>query len=953
MRRILPGLAVVVLGIGLAAFPRLLTSRTTSGPDFVHFESGHVHPVDLTPSRERLVVVNTADNRLSVFDITGVTPVRLAEIAVGMEPISVRCLDDSTAWVVNQLSDNVSVVDLNAMHVRATLRTGDEPMDVIFAGASSQAYVSVAGEDVVRVYDSSTLAEVTTIPVKGHRPRSLVKSADGSKVYVAIFDAGNRTTVLGPEKVAPDSMPSGTGFGTGGDIEYPRNGTLPTPPHVGLIVLQAAFDNNYYDMWGNLWSNRAKYKFFEQDVVVIGTGSNTVTAAFGDLGSHHFAMAVNPFDGKLGIAGTLARNEQRFEPRLNAYLVETNMYFVTPAGAKTIRVLNPHIATYFTNPLGTQAERDSALGIPTGMAADVNAAGDTARMYVTSLATNKVGVLNPNSAGAPSMVRARIPTVEGPTGVAVDRAGNRLFVVGRFRGELQTLNLSTFASLDVSSIGFDPTPDEIVNGRRFLYGGFTSGHGDQSCATCHIYGDTDNMSWNLGNPPGNFENGIPPLEGHDPEKGPLMTQTLRGHINTGKLHWRADRNNFSSFNGAFVSLMGHGAPLADSQMTALRDFASALVFPPNPNQNLDRTYPDAPLGQPSATRGAMLFQTLAVGAGGETCNDCHTAVNFGSGTNGAVIPDDSLLHHPAVQDQDLKVPHLRNLYTKTGFKDSTGNFNKRGFGYGRDGSVDNLDRFLGNPGFTLGATQAQADSNRADLIAYLMAFDTGMPPAIGRQITFYGPNNSDPDDMSTLDTLVSQADIGDIELVAKGRVADQARGWEYLGGQLWRSDRGTELQITTADLRAMGGAGTEITFMGVPMGTGHRMGVDRDRDGYLDRDELDNGSDPGDPNSTPTLAAIGPGGAGRAAFSIGPNPFREWAEIRFAMPRRGEVDATVYDIMGREVSRLADGRMLEAGEQVLRWDGRVRDGRAAGPGVYFVRVQTPQQTWNRAVVRLR
>lgn len=953
MRRFVPGLAVVVLALGLASFPRLLKSRTTAAPDFVHFESAHVHPIDMTPSRDRLVVVNTADNRVSVFDITGVAPVRIAEIPVGMEPISVRCKDDSTAWVVNQLSDDVSIVDLNIMHTRATIRTGDEPMDVVFAGGSSQAYVSVAGEDVVRVYDSSTLAEVSTIPVKGQRPRSLTKSADGSKVYVAIFDAGNRSTVLGPEKVAPDSMPSGIGFGTGGDIEYPRNGALPTPPHVGLIVLQAAFDNNYYDMWGNVWSNRVKYKFFEQDVVVIGTSSNTVTDAYGDLGSHHFAMAVNPFDGKLAVAGTLARNEQRYEPRLNGYLVETNMYFVTTAGAKTIRVLNPQVTTYFTSPLGTQAERDSALGIPTGLAADVNAAGDTARMYVTSLATNRIGVLNPNAAGAPSMVRGRIPTVEGPTGVAVDRTGNRLFVVGRFRNQLQTLNLSTFASIDVASIGFDPTPDEIVNGRRFLYGGFTSGHGEQSCATCHLFGDTDNMSWNLGNPTANYENGIPPLEGHDPEKGPLMTQTLRGHINTGKLHWRADRNNFSSFNGAFVSLMGHGAQLPDSQMTAFRDFASALVFPPNPNENLDRTYPDAPLGQPSAARGATLFQTLAVGLGGETCNDCHTATNFGSGTDGTIIPDDSLLHHPAVQDQDLKVPHLRNLYTKTGFKDSTGHFNKRGFGYGHDGSVDNLDTFLSNPGFTLGVTQAQADSNRADLVAYLMAFDTGMAPAVGRQITFDGTNNDDPGDVSTLDTLVSQANLGNIELIAKGRVAGEARGFEYIGGGQWRSDRATEFKRTTAEIRALGGIGSELTVMGVAPGTGNRMGIDRDRDGYYDRDELDNASDPGDPSSTPNIAGVGEGDAGRAAFSIGPNPFRESTEIRFALPRRGAVDATVFDVMGREINRLADGRLFEAGQQALSWDGRASSGRAAGPGVYFVRVKTPQRTWNRTIVRLR
>jgi len=342
-----------------------------------------------------------------------------------------------------------------------------------------------------------------------------------------------------------------------------------------------------------------------------------------------------------------------------------------------------------------------------------------------------------------------------------------------------------------------------------------------------------------------------------------------------------------------------------------------------------------------------------VGLGGETCNDCHTATNFGPGTNGTEIPDDSLLHNPAVQDQDLKVPQLRNLYTKTGFKDSTGHFNKRGFAYGHDGSVDNLDRFLSNPGFTLGPTQAHIDSNRADLVAYLLAFDTGMAPGVGRQVTFDGTNNNDPGDAATLDSLVLEADVGDIDLIAKGRVDGLARGFEYAGSGLWRSDRASELKRSTAEMRALGGIGGELTVMGVPPGTGTRMGIDRDRDGYADRDELDNGADPSDASSTPVLADAGGAGAGHLDFSIGPNPFHDATEIRFSLPRRGEVDATVFDIMGREVRRLAAGQLFEAGAQSLRWDGRVNGGRAAGPGVYFVRVKTDQRTWNRTIVRLR
>jgi hypothetical protein len=37
----------------------------------------------------------------------------------------------------------------------------------------------------------------------------------------------------------------------------------------------------------------------------------------------------------------------------------------------------------------------------------------------------------------------------------------------------------------------------------------------------------------------------------------------------------------------------------------------------------------------------------------------------------------------------------------------------------------------------------------------------------------------------------------------------------------------------------------------VPPGSGFRIGIDRDGDGYANRDELLWGSDPADPSSTP------------------------------------------------------------------------------------------------------
>ena len=51
-----------------------------------------------------------------------------------------------------------------------------------------------------------------------------------------------------------------------------------------------------------------------------------------------------------------------------------------------------------------------------------------------------------------------------------------------------------------------------------------------------------------------------------------------------------------------------------------------------------------------------------------------------------------------------------------------------------------------------------------------------------------------------------------------------------------------------------------------------------------------------------------------------PNPFNPTTQIRFALPEATEVLLTVYDVMGREVARLAEGRM-EAGVHRVSFGG--------------------------------
>jgi len=185
-------------------------------------------------------------------------------------------------------------------------------------------------------------------------------------------------------------------------------------------------------------------------------------------------------------------------------------------------------------------------------------------------------------------------------------------------------------------------------------------------------------------------------------------------------------------------------------------------------------------------------------------------------------------------------------------------------------------------------------------------------------------------------------------------VAGQPRGWLYLGADQWESDKAAEPSITTAQLIALAGPGSEVTISGVPAGSGQRMGLDRDRDGYRDGDELDAHSDPANPASTP--ANVGVAGATGPAMGlrmVRPNPFRGEAEVEFALAAPGPVDLRVYDVAGREVRALLHGERLPAGIQHARWDGRGADGAPVRAGIYYVRLKLAGREWARSVVRVR
>jgi hypothetical protein len=126
-----------------------------------------------------------------------------------------------------------------------------------------------------------------------------------------------------------------------------------------------------------------------------------------------------------------------------------------------------------------------------------------------------------------------------------------------------------------------------------------------------------------------------------------------------------------------------------------------------------------------------------------------------------------------------------------------------------------------------------------------------------------------------------------------------------------------------------------------------RVELDQDGDGRLEVVQA-YGVIVGEPGVLDVLPLPAPS---RLEFSIHPNPFSEKATIALALSAPEMVGIRVFDIAGRLVQTLMEGK-LQAGRHTIEWDGRDAGGRLVSNGVYFVRVAHGNQRLTRRFVRM-
>ena len=736
------------------------TTVPTPGNNYTLFETLQVRPLALSPNGQLLFACNTPDNRLEIYKIEPSGLHSVASVSVGLEPVAVAVRNQNEVWVVNHLSDSVSIVKVSASgnsHVVRTLLVGDEPRDIVFAhdrafittahrGQNSDdpdLFNPAAGRADVWVFDANNLGSSAggdragKVTLFADTPRALAVSPDGNTVYAAPFFSGNQTTVVSADAVrhvyAADMLNPNV-------IAMPG---LPPQPVTGLIVKYK--NGHWLDAYGANFDAWVRVSLPDYDVFAIDATTLAQTAAIPHVGTTLFNMAVNPATGKVFVTNTEAHNDVRFEgPRpgsVRGQIVDSRISVVDPSsGAVTHNNLNSHIVN---------GEGDATLS--RAFPQDLAFTHDGSTLYAVAQGSAKL-VWYPSSAleagtAAPTAGNQLTLSAGGPTGLVLDDAHGRAYVLTRFDDGISTVDLGSHTETAHVQM-FSPEPASVTQGRQYLYDAtFTSANGTQACASCHVGGDMDQLSWDLGNPLGaplpitQLATAASVIFATDPQtiinllpaaaplfaanqflKGPMTTQSLRGMDNHGAMHWRGDRNGavqqngqpftdgggnpvvsaqpnggifdeanaFESFNVAFPGLVGRAAELSPADMTAFRTFVLQVTYPPNPIRNLDDSLtPEQQLGQSfyfnHAGNGAELPSDRL-----HNCNGCHVLDrngNLGATDHPGFFGTDGRLSFE-LEPQLFKVPHLRNEYQKVGM-----------FGSSPDANIVGTVLHQLNPGF--------------------------------------------------------------------------------------------------------------------------------------------------------------------------------------------------------------------------------------------------------------
>jgi mono/diheme cytochrome c family protein len=260
------------------------------------------------------------------------------------------------------------------------------------------------------------------------------------------------------------------------------------------------------------------------------------------------------------------------------------------------------------------------------------AATDPSRrsLFVTCLGIDSLVEYDAASADPRTAEKHRWQVGSGPTGLALDHAGQRAIVWSQFDQSLAVVSLTDDAKakpaiLALSRRAKSAVEGDVALGRKLFHssGDLRISADGRACASCHPDGRDDSLTWAT------------------PE-GPRNTPMLAGRLQrSGPFGWNGSSDSVSQhLHQTMQRLRGRG--LEENEIAALEAYATSL---PGPEMRVPHAGPEAT----RIARGKELFES------GETsCASCHPG---GGSVDGIVHDIGSRAHADA--EAKFDTPSLR------------------------------------------------------------------------------------------------------------------------------------------------------------------------------------------------------------------------------------------------------------------------------------------------------
>lgn len=787
------------------------------------------------PPRDLVAVANDADERVVFLDMDLAL---VGEVFVGQGPCALALNPSAPElWVSVRNQSSVVIIDLPTLTVKQVLRpaidnTGigagraSTPGGIAFA--NGKAYVASSFTDELLIYSATAaghpLVKVLWLAGRFHNAPAVLNDpydvvSDGNQVLVTSHLSGNNTAPL-----CHDSLNAHINFDGKG-----RNFLGP--------------DNIYIEKFGTPGAP-AGFELPDYDVAVVDTSNDTVSRFVKGTGTVLFNVAATG-SGNFLVSNLDAQNKTIGEGAFTQGKVMLNR--MTPFNSNGT-VTSP------TSLEGLGTGGTTTIVMPTAI--EVLPPATDGRRLVAGYCSSNVGVFD-----STNQFLGAIPVPAGPRGIDYWAPANRIFVLSRATSQVTFYNAGGPGTVPTTPLHNtytlpDPTFDRVKEGRiEFLKP--NSGAQTANCASCHVDGRTDGIGWNLSKLLKTTNPNPQVADDFRDRKGVMVTQDLRGLPGAAPYHWRGEQKDIEDFNGAFEHLL-HGTQLPADRLAKLKDYIFSLEYPPNPFERMNRVYTQLALSG---------FNVYTNNSTVGICSKCHT---LPLGTDGDIT--DPLFGDGDgtnnVSELAGNTAALRGLWTRdSAIIDADPSaasewIRMTGFGLVHEGMFDSVHNLI-DTFFQVLINNFIDD----DVEAFVNELDSGLAPATMYSVLVQnGPTlNADMDFVELF--LLDQAraggsDRGNCDVVAHGTI-DIGSGsipigmvYRPLSDSFDLSSKAVQATwagqlhhpIGIADLGGLATLGkAQLLFVGVPPGSGDRIGIDRDRDGVRDDDEVT--TDPKDPDS--------------------------------------------------------------------------------------------------------